>query len=138
MRPAAAERQMRGLPGEGTWEPEVGEQAAVAEPGDGRDVVAFEGDYEQSVAAYEVGLGVWEVAPEGGLTVGPGGDESQVAAEQRGAVVDECGDGGVALVLVRFGGHCEPGVVGEQGNDTVDVTVFERGDEAAYHLQLTR
>jgi hypothetical protein len=42
----------------------------------------------------------------------------------------------VALVLVGLGRHSHPGVVGEQGDDGVDVAAFVGGGEAADELAL--
>jgi hypothetical protein len=44
-------------------------------------------------------------------------------------VAEEGGDGRQALVLVRLGWHGEPGIAGEQGEDGVDVAIFDGGGE---------
>ena len=55
-----------------------------------------------------------------------------------GTVVEEGGDSDMALVLVRLGRHRHPGVVGEQGDDGVRVSVRERVRETADELTLLR
>jgi hypothetical protein len=82
------------------------------------------------------GVGVGEVAAEGGLAVGAGGYEAEVGAAPAGTVIDEPGDGGRALVLVGLGGHGEPGVVGQEGDDAVDVAALDGGGEQSDDLVL--
>src|SRR6266545_1303043 len=81
-------------------EPEVGEEAAVDEPGDGRDAVALQGEYQQPVGAGDRRLRVRQVAAERGLTVGPRHHEPEGNAAHARSVAQEPGDGRGALVLV--------------------------------------
>ena len=60
------------------------EEAALGEPGYRGDVVALEREHEQPVGARDRSLGVGEVAAEGRLAVGTGGDESEVRAKALG------------------------------------------------------
>src|SRR5215467_84863 len=74
------------LLGQGAGQAEVGEDAAVGEPGDGADLVAGEGEDDHAVGPGERGVGAGEVAAEGGLGVGPGGHQPQWSAAQGGPV----------------------------------------------------
>lgn len=79
-----------------------------------------------------------EVATEGGLAVGARRHQPQGRAAADGAVVQEGADRVVALVFVGLGRHGQPGVVGQQGDDGVDVARLEGVREAADDVPLAR
>src|SRR5215217_1020015 len=106
-------------------QPEVSEDAGVGEPGDRRDRVALEREHDQPVGAGDRRRRVREVAAERRLPVGSGGHDTQRRAPPLGSVTQEDGDRLVSLVLERLGRHREQGVVGEQGDDLVDVAAVD-------------
>jgi hypothetical protein len=130
--PRIARRSYRSIRGS----PRCGKDAAVGEPGHGGGLVALEREDEQSVWPRDRGLGGREVATEGWLAIGARRHEPQGRAAADGAVVQEGADRDPALVLVRLGRHRQPGVVGEQGDDGVDVADLERVREAADDVPL--
>ena len=112
------------------------EDTAVREPRHGGDLLALERQDEQSRGSRDLGLGGREVTAEGGLAVGARRHEPQWRTAAYGAVVQEGADRGAALVLVRLRRHRQPGVVGQQGYDAVDVAGLERVREAADDVAL--
>jgi hypothetical protein len=119
-------------------ESEVGEEAAVEEPGDGRDAVALQREHQQSVRAGDHRVRVRQLAAERGLTVGPRRHEPEGNAAHARSVAQEPGDGRGALVLVGLGRHRQPGVRGEHGDDAVEVAALDRVDEPSDELALAR
>src|SRR5262252_8229602 len=108
---AQAPARAGGLRGQGPGEPEARQDAGVLEEGDGRDLVAVEGEHDQPGGVRDGGVLVTEVEAEGGLGVGAGGHELEPAGSARGGpVAEEGGYGHRALVLVRHGRHREPRV----------------------------
>jgi hypothetical protein len=79
-----------------------------------------------------------EVAAEGGLTVGPRGDEPERPVVARITDAEEVFDCLGRLVLVGIGRHRQPRVVGEQGDDRADVAVLERVRELPDYFALVR
>jgi hypothetical protein len=79
---------------------EVGEDAVVAEEGDGGDPVALERQHHDPVGARDRGLGVGEVGAERRLGVGPGGHHAQRGAAQPLVVAQQGGDRLPVLVAV--------------------------------------
>ena len=77
---------------------------------------------------------VRQVVAERRLAVGPGRHATQRHAAQLGPVPQEGGDGVAAPVLERLGRHREQGIVGEQRDHRVDVTVLDGVGEAADQL----
>jgi hypothetical protein len=137
-RPGLAARRRARLSRERSRHPEVREEAALAEPGDGRDALAGEREDDESVGTSDRRLGVGEVAAEGGLAIGPREHQPEVRAAAGRAVVQEGGDRVRALVLVRRGRHGEPRVVGEQGDNAACVTALDRSRKQADKLALVR
>src|SRR5215471_10551176 len=113
---------------QGPREPEPGEHAVV-EAGDGADLIVGERQYYQPVGVHECGVRVALVDTEGGLAVGPGGDEATALAIAAEAEGQEPVRQLVALVFQRYRGHDQPCVVGEQGDDGVYVPRLERVGE---------
>ena len=118
--------------------PKCAEHAGVAEPGDRRDRVPVERQHHQPVGARDRRLRVGQVAAERRLAVGARGHDPQRRAAAARAVAQERGDRLVALVLERLGRHREPGVVGEQRDDAVDVAALHGVGEAPDQLALAR
>ena len=79
---------------------------------------------------------VGEVATERGLGVRAGRHDAQSRPAQLSALTEEGGDRVVALVLERLGRHRQHGIVGQQGDDVVDVTALDRVGEARHELAL--
>ena len=77
---------------------------AGIEDGHGADLVAGEGEGEQPGRATGPGLGVFDVAAERGLPVGPGGDEAGRAAGAEHGGGEEAGDLVAAVVFARLRG----------------------------------
>src|SRR3954447_17449773 len=84
-------------------QPEMGEDTAVPEPGDGGDLVPLEGEHHQAVRTTDPGLGVGEIAAEGRLAIGPRGGEPERSTAQGGTIVEEARDRRVALILEGLG-----------------------------------
>src|ERR1700759_1067907 len=114
---------------------EVREEAAAAKPGDGRYAVALQSEDEERVRPRDVRLGTREIAAERRLRVGARGHE-QWRATPGGAIAQERADRGTALVFVGLGGHRQPGIVGEQRDDAVDVTRLDRVGKATDDVAL--
>ena len=103
----------------------MSEHAGVGEPGDPRDRVPGEGEHDQSVGAGDRGLRVREVAAERRLGVGAGRNDTQRGAAQLLSPAQEGGNRPVDLVLEWLGRHREQCVVGEQGDEVVDVAALD-------------
>jgi hypothetical protein len=129
--PASRARPQR-LSGKGAGQPESREDAVVGEAGDAADAVAGESEDEQPVSVADRGVRVAQVAGEGGLPVRPGGDEpGPPGPVPERNLAQEVPDRVTSLVLKRERRHGEPGVLGEQGDDRLDVAAFERVGELA-------
>ena len=106
----------------------------VLEASHGADPVAGEGEDEHAGAVADA-IGTAEVGAEGWLAVSSRRDEveSPAWAEDAGA---EAGDDISPLVFEGHGWHRHEDVVGEQGDDGVEVRglvgVDERGDEGSF------
>jgi hypothetical protein len=70
------------------------------------------------------------------LTVGARGHEPEGRAATDFAEVQEPGDCWPALVLVRFGRHREPGVVGGQQDNAFRIAALDRSGETADEIAL--
>src|SRR2546421_11271809 len=114
----------------------MAEHTAVAEPGDGGDLITLEREHHQPVRTGDRRLGVGKVAAERGLAIGARGSEAERPTAQDGAIVEEPGDRCVALILEGLGRHREPGVVGEKGDDPVHISALHRVSEATDQLAL--
>jgi hypothetical protein len=79
--------------------------------------------------------GVGAVDREGGLAVGSGLDQP-VAVPVREELGEAAGGDGAAAVLERAGRHGEPDVVGQQGDEAVEVSGGVGGGELADQLLL--
>src|SRR4051812_23844766 len=126
----ALERASRLLARQRSRQAELREDAAVAEPGDRRDLLALKRQDEHRAGPRDLGLGGWEVDAECWLGVRASRHEERRAAPHR-AVAQERADRHRPLILVGLGRHRQPGVVGEQGDDGVDVARLDRVGEAA-------
>jgi hypothetical protein len=83
----------------------VGVEGVEVEAGDGLDAVTGHGEHEQARRGGDPVAGFDEVAAEGGLGVGPGGQQPQPAVAAVGEPgAQEGGDRVDAVVLVR--GRC--------------------------------
>jgi len=102
--------------------------AAIASP--------LERQHDHSVGAGDRCLRVREVAAERGLGVSAGWHHTQGRAAQLRAVAKEGGDRLVALVLERLGRHRDRGIVGEQGEDVVDVAALDGVGKAPHQVAL--
>ena len=101
-------------------------QLGIEEPGDGGDPVSREGEDGQAGRVGGRGVGLSEIAGEGGLGVGPGGLEPEAPPRSpRRARPQEPGDGLGPVVLIRGRRHGQPGVVGEQCHQCADVVGAE-------------
>ena len=107
------------------------------EPRHGGDAVACEGENEYSGWTRHGLIAISEVARKTGLIVGPAGKENDAAFAPKGeACCQERPDRLQAVVLVRCRRHRQPGVVGEQAQDAVDVSSDVRVSEAAGEITL--
>jgi CRP/FNR family cyclic AMP-dependent transcriptional regulator len=112
LRPCTSAGLLR-LLGKCSWLSEVGEEAALAQPCDGREAVVGEREDHQSVGARYRRLRIGEVAAEGGLVVGAGGHEpeasgvspSRAARTRRSALRTAC-----ASPAPRCSAVCRAGV----------------------------
>lgn len=94
-------RLWRALCVQRSGEPEGRQDAVVEEAGDGGDLVAFEGQHDQSVGSCDRALRVFLVEAEGGLGVRAGGDELEASVVGEYAGGEESRDLVVALVFDR-------------------------------------
>src|SRR4029453_12631253 len=83
-------------------------------------------------------MSVVDVEAEGRLTVRASRNDPPPRVTNAGPMLEEEGDGRLALALERIGRHRQPGVVGEQGDDGCSVSALERLREAADDLALLR
>jgi len=120
-----------GLISQRSRQPEAREEAFVAEPGDGGDPLALESQHEHGVGARGRRLRVGEVATEGRLGVGPGGQEPERPATEIFPVAKEGADRVLSLVLERHRRHREKGVVAEEGDHLVDIAALYGVSQAA-------
>jgi hypothetical protein len=79
---------------------------------------------------------IGQIAAKRRLAVGASGHEPEVRATAGRAVVEEPGDRFAALVLVWFGRHRQPSVVGEERDDALRVAALDRGGEMSDKLAL--
>src|SRR5215831_3035817 len=127
--------------GQGAGEAEPGEHAVV-EPRDAADPAAGQGEDLQPRRAGDARVGVPDVGAEGGLAVGAGRDHPVGAALPEGHHTQEPRRQLTALVLQRDRRHAQQDVVGEQGDEGVDVagvvSAGEPGDELAFGGRIGR
>jgi hypothetical protein len=91
-------------------------------------VVGYDGEDEESGGAVDVGVGVGEVVAERGLVVGGGGHPSSICCPQKPWVRQKAAIASGPRNS-KGSGHGDFGVVGEQRDGCVGVTVLERVDE---------
>src|SRR5450631_1340259 len=115
---AAGGQSVRKGPGES----ESG-QHAVVKAGQGGDLAARDGEHQQPVRVGDPGPRVADVKAERGLAVGPGRYQPVAAAlpDRRQEPARQL----AALVLQRKRWHGQPDIVGEQGNDIINVAALE-------------
>ncbi len=106
----------------------------IVKAGDGADLVASEGEDDHAGSAAVVGGGA-KVEPERRLTIRSGRHEVIPPARAEEAGV-EAGHEVAALVLERNGWHGSVNIVGEQGNQRIDIGGFVRADEFCYERLL--
>jgi alpha-1,2-mannosyltransferase len=123
---------------QGAGQAEGGQVAAVHEARDLRDAWSrtADGEHDQPVRAGDRGDGVAQVAPEGRLAVGPGRDQPELdgRADQGEEVLDRV----APLVHERQRRHRERDVLGQQGDDGLDVAALVSLGEPGDDLPLTR
>jgi hypothetical protein len=97
------------------------------EAGDARDPVASQREHDQTRGPGDVRLRVLEVGPEGRLGVGAGRQQVNTPTSSPGEARSlERSDRHQAPVLVRRGRHGEQRVVGQQGEESVEIRGEER------------
>jgi hypothetical protein len=104
----------------------VGQRAGV-EAGDGADLVAGEGEHEQSHRVGDAAVGIACVQAEGGLAVGPGGHDAVSAPPLQGDGREEAGGLLASVVFERR--HGELHVLAEERDDRLDVARLEGSGE---------
>jgi hypothetical protein len=115
-----------GSAGQLAGESEAGEHAVV-ETGDGADLVAGEGNHEQSHRVEHSAAGVSHVWPERRLAVGPGRDDAVSASLLQGDGAEEAGGELASLVFERR--HRKLHVLAEERDDRLDVACLEGSGE---------
>src|SRR5215472_15883468 len=83
--------------GQGPRQPEQG-QHAVVEPGHGPDLAAGQREHQHAVGVGDIGHRIAHVHAEGGLSVGPGGDEPAGPAVAEDPGPQEAAGGGPPFV----------------------------------------
>src|SRR6266567_3412711 len=111
-------------------------QHAVLEAGHAADPMAGEGEHEEASRMADTSRGMY-VEPERRLTVRAGRHEVVIAAsaEQEGT---EAGHDIAALVFEGHGRHRHEDVVGQQGNQRVEIGGFVRADKLSHERSLGR
>src|SRR5512132_2229756 len=107
---------------------------AVVEAGDGADPVAREGEDEQAGPVADAGRGA-EVGPERRLTVGSRRYEVEPPARADHACV-EAGHDVTAFVFEGERWHREKDIVGQQGDQSVEIAGLVRADELRHRRLL--
>src|SRR5215472_6136292 len=98
-------------------------RGGVAEARDPGDLVTFESEHNEPMQAQDRRRAP-EVIAERWLVVRAGGDELDRLDAPPAAAAIELGDGCPALVLDRFWWHGQPGVVGKQFDQALDVSAL--------------
>lgn len=120
-------------------EPEAAVQIGVEEAGYAADPVSGGGEDDDAGGVRSLLAGPGDVAAERGLPVGTRGHQVKAAGSApRGTGTEEGGDRRGAVVLVWCRWHRQPGTVGEQGDDAVDVVAGECFGEALAEVAFLR
>ena len=109
----------------------------VEEPGHASNPASDHREDEKPGRARDRPLALRQVAAIGGLGIGAGAHQPEATlAPPRGAGAQKGRHRLWAVVLVRRWRHGQPRVVGEQGNDAVDIACGEGGGEPAGEIAL--
>src|SRR5215470_10264940 len=108
------------MAGQGPRQPEQW-QHAVVESGHGADPAASKREHQHSVGVGDIGHRIAHVQAEGGLPVGPGGDEPAGSAAAEDPRAEEAASGGPAVVGYWRQRRSDDDIVGEQGDYRVNV-----------------
>ncbi len=121
------------------WEPEPRQDTAVDEVGYDGDSLAFERQDKQPDGVGDRFVLIAALAAKCGLGVGAGRHQPVAAPSAPGLYLpQEAWNGHRSLVLEWRGWRCDPGVVGEERDDPVDVVGNPSLRESPYELSFAR